>query len=91
VIAEHVNCLADRAHRIGQLNSVNVYFLHVKNSIDDIIWSSIQNKLEKLGQTLDGMDQTLEVCQSRIMPEKGACHPVKQMLCMTGSCKKLKY
>eukprot|EP00890_Picochlorum_soloecismus_P000494 jgi/Picsp_1/1445/NSC_04924-R1_swi snf-related matrix-associated actin-dependent regulator of chromatin subfamily a-like protein 1-like len=61
----------DRAHRIGQLNSVNVYFLHVKNSIDDIIWSSIQNKLEKLGQTLDGMDQTLEVCQSRIMPEKG--------------------
>ncbi len=34
--------LADRAHRIGQASSVNVYFLHVKNSIDDIIWASVQ-------------------------------------------------
>lgn len=62
-----------------------MYFLHVKNSIDDIIWSSIQNKLEKLGQTLDGMDQTLEVCQSRVMPEKGESRPFKNMLCMTDS------
>ena len=33
---------ADRAHRIGQASSVNVYFLHVRNSIDDIIWNSVQ-------------------------------------------------
>lgn len=85
VIDKHLCCPADRAHRIGQLNSVNVYFLHVKNSIDDIIWSSIQNKLEKLGQTLDGIDQTLELCQSRVMPEKGGCHPVKSMLCLNDS------
>ena len=31
---------ADRAHRIGQASSVNVMFLHVKGSIDDIIWQA---------------------------------------------------
>ena len=29
---------ADRAHRIGQANSVNVYFLHARGSSDDLIW-----------------------------------------------------
>lgn len=29
---------ADRAHRIGQANSVNVIFLHAKGSSDDLIW-----------------------------------------------------
>jgi len=29
---------ADRAHRIGQANSVNVYFLHATGSSDDLIW-----------------------------------------------------
>lgn len=33
---------ADRAHRIGQASSVNVYFLHARGSIDDLIWQSIQ-------------------------------------------------
>lgn len=61
----------DRAHRIGQAASVNVYFLHIKNSIDDVIWNSIQSKLENLGQTLDGMDQNLKVSQSKTLPEKG--------------------
>lgn len=61
----------DRAHRIGQAASVNVYFLHIKNSIDDVIWNSIQSKLENLGQTLDGIDQNLSVSQTRTLPEKG--------------------
>lgn len=63
--------IADRAHRIGQKSSVNVYFLHVKDSIDDIIWNSIQSKLENLGQTLDGKDQNLDLSQTRTQPEKG--------------------
>jgi hypothetical protein len=33
---------ADRAHRIGQASSVNIYFLHAKGSTDDLIWQSIQ-------------------------------------------------
>jgi SWI/SNF-related matrix-associated actin-dependent regulator 1 of chromatin subfamily A len=44
----------DRAHRIGQRDSVLVQFLHAKDSVDDIIWQSVQNKLENLGRFLDG-------------------------------------
>ena len=42
----------DRAHRIGQASSVNVYYLHVRGSIDDLIWSSVQNKLMNVGQVM---------------------------------------
>ena len=44
----------DRAHRIGQVSSVNVQFLCARNTVDDIMWGSVQNKLENLGQVLDG-------------------------------------
>ena len=44
----------DRAHRIGQVSSVNVQFLCARNTVDDIMWGSVQNKLESLGQVLDG-------------------------------------
>jgi SWI/SNF-related matrix-associated actin-dependent regulator 1 of chromatin subfamily A len=40
----------DRAHRIGQARSVNIYMLHVKNSVDDVIWQKLQKKLEHVGQ-----------------------------------------
>lgn len=40
----------DRAHRIGQPTSVNVYFLHVRHSVDDIMWNIIHSKLENVGQ-----------------------------------------
>lgn len=61
----------DRVHRIGQASAVNIYFLHVRNSIDEIIWQNLQNKLENLGQTLDGVDQSMEVSGVRFMPERG--------------------
>lgn len=63
--------LADRAHRIGQASAVNVYFLHVKGSVDEIIWSALQNKLENVAQALDGCERNMDVRKSRIMPEKG--------------------
>lgn len=62
---------ADRAHRIGQASAVNVYFLHVRNSVDEIIWAAIQNKLENVGQALDGQDRGMEVTAARTMPERG--------------------
>lgn len=51
----------DRAHRIGQKHTVSVRFLLAKDSIDDIIWRTIQNKLENVGQVLDGDQETLQV------------------------------
>ncbi|XAR56931.1 Calcium/calmodulin-dependent protein kinase [Bertholletia excelsa] len=51
----------DRAHRIGQVSSVNIYYLLANDTVDDIIWDVVQNKLENLGQMLDGHENTLEV------------------------------
>ncbi|XP_021774693.1 SWI/SNF-related matrix-associated actin-dependent regulator of chromatin subfamily A-like protein 1 [Chenopodium quinoa] len=51
----------DRAHRIGQVSSVNVYYLLANDTVDDIIWDVVQSKLENLGQVLDGQENTMEV------------------------------
>ena len=51
----------DRAHRIGQQNAVNVSFLMVKNSIDEVIWNTIEQKLEQLGECLNGEQQKMQV------------------------------
>ncbi|CAA0819897.1 chromatin remodeling factor18 [Striga hermonthica] len=51
----------DRAHRIGQVSSVNIYYLLANDTVDDIIWDVIQNKLENLGQMLDGHENSLQV------------------------------
>ena len=44
----------DRVHRVGQAASVNIHYLHAEDTIDDIIWPNVQNKLELVGQMLDG-------------------------------------
>ncbi|KAL1561377.1 DNA helicase [Salvia divinorum] len=55
----------DRAHRIGQVSSVNVQYLLANDTVDDIIWDVIQHKLENLGQMLDGQENSLEVSVNR--------------------------
>ncbi|KAH7546640.1 hypothetical protein FEM48_Zijuj01G0222900 [Ziziphus jujuba var. spinosa] len=62
----------DRAHRIGQASSVNIYYLLANDTVDDIIWDVVQSKLENLGQMLDGHENTMEVadCQPRSSPAK---------------------
>ncbi|XP_044499508.1 SWI/SNF-related matrix-associated actin-dependent regulator of chromatin subfamily A-like protein 1 isoform X2 [Mangifera indica] len=57
----------DRAHRIGQVSSVNIYYLLANDTVDDIIWDVVQNKLETLGQMLDGHENNvLEVSASQL-------------------------
>lgn len=51
----------DRVHRIGQESSVNIYYLLANDTVDDIIWDTVQSKLENLGQMLDGHENTLKV------------------------------
>uniref|UniRef100_A0A0D9X1X8 Helicase C-terminal domain-containing protein n=1 Tax=Leersia perrieri TaxID=77586 RepID=A0A0D9X1X8_9ORYZ len=58
----------DRAHRIGQVSSVNIYYLLANDTVDDIIWDVVQGKLENLGQMLDGQEKTLDVSQSETRP-----------------------
>lgn len=54
----------DRAHRIGQVSSVNVHYLLANDTVDDIIWDVVQSKLDNLGQMLDGHENTMEVSAS---------------------------
>ncbi|KQK15029.1 SWI/SNF-related matrix-associated actin-dependent regulator of chromatin subfamily A-like protein 1 [Brachypodium distachyon] len=58
----------DRAHRIGQVSSVNIYYLLANETVDDIIWDVVQGKLENLGQMLDGQEKTLDCSQSETRP-----------------------
>lgn len=51
----------DRAHRIGQDKNVSVNFLLGRGSIDEIIWKTLQNKLDNVGQILDGSHDALDV------------------------------
>ncbi|CAN4095014.1 unnamed protein product [Withania somnifera] len=62
----------DRAHRIGQVSSVNVCYLLANDTVDDIIWDVVQSKLDNLGQMLDGQEKSLEVStnQSYSSPSK---------------------
>uniref|UniRef100_A0A0K0CWP8 Helicase C-terminal domain-containing protein n=1 Tax=Angiostrongylus cantonensis TaxID=6313 RepID=A0A0K0CWP8_ANGCA len=41
----------DRAHRVGQKDSVFVQYLVARNTADDVIWPLVQRKLDVLGQT----------------------------------------
>ncbi|KAK4266021.1 hypothetical protein QN277_026996 [Acacia crassicarpa] len=55
----------DRAHRIGQVSSVNIYYLLANDTVDDIIWDVVQSKLENLGQMLDGHENIMEVAANQ--------------------------
>jgi hypothetical protein len=51
----------DRAHRIGQTQSVSVHILICKDSIDELMWETLQAKLATTGQVLDGQAGHMEV------------------------------
>ena len=61
VVVLQVQQAEDRAHRIGQTQSVNVHLLLVRDSIDDLMWELLQNKLATTGQVLDGQAARMEV------------------------------
>lgn len=61
----------DRAHRIGQASAVNVYFLLLRGSADDIIWATLQSKLEAVGGALDGRRAVLGVAAPAVLPGTG--------------------
>jgi SWI/SNF-related matrix-associated actin-dependent regulator 1 of chromatin subfamily A len=44
---------SDRAHRIGQKDSVTCSYLVIEDSLDDVMLSSINKKRDTLHETLD--------------------------------------
>jgi len=44
----------DRAHRIGQAQSVTVYYLCAEDSIDNLIYPRLRLKSEVISSVIDG-------------------------------------
>ena len=44
----------DRAHRIGQQNSVNIYYMHGQDTLDDLIFQILSDKSQVVSHSLDG-------------------------------------
>lgn len=44
----------DRAHRIGQLNPVNVWYLLGANTVDEMVWNVLRNKQRIVAKATDG-------------------------------------
>ncbi|EFJ51368.1 hypothetical protein VOLCADRAFT_103414 [Volvox carteri f. nagariensis] len=69
----------DRCHRIGQHTSVNIHFLLVRGSIDELMWDTLQNKLSDVGKVLDGSGAFIKVDTTREVRNLGtnaaANHP----------------
>jgi SNF2 family DNA or RNA helicase len=51
----------DRAHRIGQENAVTCYYLLCPNTIDEDIWSLIEEKREVVDKASDGLSGSVDI------------------------------
>jgi hypothetical protein len=49
----------DRAHRIGQRSAVCIHYLIAPGSIDDVMWSTLERKVQTLSEVLDGKTESL--------------------------------
>jgi len=49
----------DRVHRIGQTETCEIRYLVGKNTLDEKIWPMVCHKLEVVGETLDGQEESL--------------------------------
>ena len=48
----------DRVHRIGQTNSVSIYYLYAEETLDEIMLSMIMSKSTVISSTLDGINKS---------------------------------
>ena len=58
----------DRAHRIGQTDSVSIQYLVARDTADDVIWPMIQSKLSVLNKAGLSKDN-FEESQSKVMED----------------------
>eukprot|EP00826_Nyctotherus_ovalis_P009977 TRINITY_DN12646_c0_g1_i1.p1 TRINITY_DN12646_c0_g1~~TRINITY_DN12646_c0_g1_i1.p1 ORF type:complete len:282 (-),score=80.19 TRINITY_DN12646_c0_g1_i1:66-911(-) len=51
----------DRVHRIGQQNSVNIYYLYAEGTLDAVLYRMIKSKKEVLAQALNGQKTDYQI------------------------------
>lgn len=56
--------VSDRLHRIGQKAAVNIYILIFPETIDDYVFSAIENKRKEILKVIDNEDYTSKVDES---------------------------
>lgn len=49
----------DRAHRIGQTSPVQVIYLLLRGSVDELVWPTVNRKLDVVARTLDGAGKAM--------------------------------
>ena len=57
-VSELMQCI-DRCHRIGQKNTVNVYYTICKGSVDEAIYEMVIRKAEDIKQVIDEGKETI--------------------------------
>jgi SWI/SNF-related matrix-associated actin-dependent regulator 1 of chromatin subfamily A len=61
-----MNQAEDRAHRIGQKNSVNIYYLHGRQTLDDLIFDLLNQKSLVTTDITDGRKVSLGISKKEI-------------------------
>ncbi|XP_036926132.1 DNA annealing helicase and endonuclease ZRANB3 isoform X1 [Sturnira hondurensis] len=56
----HLKQAEDRAHRIGQCNSVNIHYLIANGTLDTLMWGILNRKTQVTGSTLNGRKEQLQ-------------------------------
>lgn len=56
--------VTDRCHRIGQKNVVNIYLPVFKNTIDEYVFFSVENKRKEILKVIDNEEYTSNVTES---------------------------
>ncbi|XP_065606394.1 DNA annealing helicase and endonuclease ZRANB3 [Cyrtonyx montezumae] len=56
----HIKQAEDRAHQIGQCNSVNIHFLIAKGTLDPLMWAMLNRKAKVTGSTLNGKKEKIQ-------------------------------
>ena len=61
-----LNQAEDRAHRIGQKNSVNIYYINGRGTVDDQIFSLVNYKQLVTTDVTDGFKTSLDIKQAEL-------------------------
>ena len=68
----------DRAHRIGQKNTVNVHYLLARGTADEHIWQMIESKLSVISAALDGKREGMAAASASHTKASTSAPPIAQ-------------